>query len=76
MRFLAHLIPTRAAFLGAMGAFFAALFAWARRDARQDQIETIEKEDIEHAKDISDRVRTDRANPERVQPYANRGYRD
>ena len=71
-----RLIPSRAAIIGALAAVFAALLAWARRDARQDLKRKIERKDIQNAKDISDRVSSGRADPQRVRPYDNAGYRD
>ena len=69
-------IPTRAAIWGAVAAFLAAAVAWARRDARKDQAQEAELEDLKHADEIRDRVSDNRADPDRMRPYDDAGYRD
>ncbi len=54
----------------------AYLITLTRRDARSDAVQDLEKKDQKNAKAISDRVNAGRANPDRVQNYADRGYRD
>jgi hypothetical protein len=73
---ISKFIPSRAAIVGALAAVFAALFTWARHDARRDLTETIEKRDVKNAKTISDRVRSDRADPERLYGTEDAGWRD
>ncbi len=73
MRFL----PSRTTIATALAGLLAFLFAWARRDARKDVTDTLEKEDLQNADEITDRVSDDRADPAgRVQDYGNTRYRD
>jgi hypothetical protein len=70
-------IPTRAAIAGALVAIFAALMAWARRDARNDLAQETELEDLKNADEIRDRVSDSRADPERLRDdLGGAGYRD
>ena len=69
-------IPTCAAIFAALTAGFGLLIAFFRRDARREVTESLEKKDLENAKELSDRVSNDRINPDRVQPWRDAGYRD
>lgn len=61
---------------GVMAAMVAAIIALVRRDARQDIKKNTQQKDVENAKDISDRVRADRDDPDRMQHIGDAGYRD
>ena len=71
-----RLIPTRAAIIAALVAIGAMLLGWMRADAKKDAKRELAKEDLDHAKEITDRVSDSRADPDRVQPYEDAGYRD
>jgi hypothetical protein len=72
MRFL----PSRAAIYAALAALLAFFVSWLRRDARQDALHQLEKKDQENATAIDTRVRDDRADPERLRPFDDAGWRD
>ncbi len=76
MSWLSRLIPSRTAMVGALVALFATFLAWLRRDARRDLKQTLKQKDIEHAKELSDRVRTGRADPEQLHKFDDAGWRD
>ena len=69
-------LPSRAALWTALAALGAAFIAFLRRDARKDLTETLEKKDLTNAKSITDRVHDSRADPKRLQPFDDTGYRD
>lgn len=73
---LTRLIPSRAAVWAALtgGALFIA--AWLRRDARKDARTQTKTQDLENAQDIHTRVDRDRADPDRLRPFDDAGYRD
>ena len=50
--------------------------AWLRRDAARDARKTDQLKDLKNAKTIKDRVARNRALPERLRKYQDRGYRD
>lgn len=69
-------IPSRAAILAALTAAFAAFLAWVRRDTRQKLTSNLERNDLEHANDIENRVSDARADPDSLRPFKDAGYRD
>ena len=71
-----RLIPSKAAIIAALSAVGAVFLAWQRRDAKRDAIREIKQKDYEHAEDIERRVTDSRTDPERVQSFDGRGYRD
>ena len=71
-----RLIPSKAAIIAALSALGAVFLAWLRRDAKRDAIREIKQKDYEHAEDIERRVTDSRTDPERVQSFDGRGYRD
>lgn len=73
---LRHLIPSKAAIYAALAALGAALMAWLRIDARRDQRRNAEIKDYEHAEDIEARVSDNRADPDRLRPFEDSGFRD
>lgn len=76
MTWLTRHIPSRAAIAAALAALAAALFAWARRDARQDTLSQIKEKDQDNAKEIRDRVSDSRTDPDRLRPFDGAGWRD
>jgi len=69
-------LPSKAAIWAALSAIAAAFLAWLRMDARRDQRRDAELKDYEHAEDIEARVSDNRADPERLRPFEDAGYRD
>jgi len=69
-------IPSKAAIWAALSAIAVVLLAWLRMDARRDQRRDAELKDYEHAEGIEARVSDSRADPERLRPFEDAGYRD
>ncbi len=69
-------IPSKAAIIAALSALGAVFLAWLRRDAKRDAEREIKQKNYEHAEDIERRVTDSRTDPERVQSFDGRGYRD
>ncbi len=69
-------LPSKAAIWAALSAIAAVFLAWLRMDARRDQRRDAELKDYEHAEDIEARVSYNRADPERLRPFEDAGYRD
>lgn len=69
-------LPSKAAIWAALSALAALFVAWLRIDARRDQRRGAEIKDYEHAEDIEDRVTDNRADPERLRPFEDAGFRD
>ena len=69
-------IPSKAAIYALLAALGAALMGWLRHDARRDQRRDAQIKDFEHAEDIADAVTRNRADPERLRPFDDAGYRD
>lgn len=69
-------LPSKAAIWAALSALAALFVAWLRIDARRDQRRDAEIKDYEHAEDIEARVSDNRADPERLRPFEDAGFRD
>lgn len=76
MGWLFDILPSGAAIWAALAGAIAAGGAWIARSARIRAEASAKEKDHEHAEAVEDRVSRDRADPDRLRPFDDAGFRD